>query len=170
MSTASNADAIIKKLFEPEERRVQRIVDELFLANKAIKGQDQIYGFMHMGKRYLPTQFQAMKPAMHKHLMPSLAFELLEQANAFQADVNKIEADKAQIRQAIVLLIEQTNGAQELRDALPDCIVNLFPQLASIKRMFQDFAWLIRSNPYAIASVEKALPKMEFYAATHLIY
>lgn len=170
MSTASNADAIIKKLFEPEERRIQGIVDELFLANKAIKKQDQIYGFMHMGKRYLPTQFLAVKSAMHKQLLPSLAFELLEQANAFQADVSKVEADKAQIRQAIVLLIEQTNGGQELRDALPDCIVNLFPQLAQIRRLIQDFTWLIRSNPYAIASVEKALPKMEFYAATHLIY
>lgn len=170
MSTATNADAIIKKLFEPEERRLQQIVDELFLANKAIKGQDQIYGFMHMGKRYLPTQFLAMKSAMHKQLLPSLAFELLEQANAFQTDVSKVEADKAQIRQAVVMLIEQVNGGQELRDALPDCIVNLFPQLAQFKREIQDFTWLIRSNRFAVAAVEKALPKMEFYAATHLIY
>lgn len=102
--------------------------------------------------------------------MPTLAFELLTEANEFLNDVKKVELDKEQIKQVLFKLLYPTTTLQEIRDALPDCLVPLAPDISKLSRQTDDPTWFIRNDERALKQYRKILPKIEMYAMSRLIY
>ena len=164
-------DRITVRLFAAEGRRINTMIEELNRKNSEIK-RKVLHGFVHMGERYIPESYrsQASINRQQKITLPTLAFELLPEVSTFMADLNKIKVDQDQIKQTLFKLIYQANNLQELRDALPDVIVPLLPELVGINRCIQDSTYLIKSDWRAIRDYEKVLPKIELYAMAHLIY
>lgn len=162
-------ELIMDKLFEPEDRRIDKMVSELNMANSEIKGK-QLHGFMHMGKRYIPKEYELVGKALAKKPLPSLAFSLLNQANEFDTEVRKLALDRDQIKQVLYKLIYQCNNTQEIRNCLPECVVELLPNLRSMQRTITDPTYLIRNDKFAMKAYEKILPKIEMYSVMRLIY
>lgn len=168
-------DRIISVLFAPEKRRVDRMIVMLNEENGKKKGIVPL-GFMHMGNVYVPQDNMHLFKVLHGkqrgagEKIPTLAFELAAKASEFMADLNVLKADEAKIRQVLYLMIHQANDFQELRDAIPDCIANVMSEFKEVPRKMVDCTYLIRNNWRSVRDYERALPKMEFYAMTALIY
>lgn len=160
---------ILDKLFAAESRRLDARISELNQRNSEIK-KKVLYGFMHMGKRYIPKEYRAQAAAMARQPMPTLAFELISEANAFQTELNRIKLDRDQIGQVLFKLLYQCTTLQEVRDSLPDCVANMVPDLAKLNRYMRDPTWIIRNDDRAIRQYNKMLPKIEMYAMSHLLY
>ena len=162
-------DAIMARLFAPEDRRIGKLVASLNQQNSELKGKP-LHGFMHMGKRYIAPEYMNMQKALARQPLPTLAFTLLNQANDFDSEVKKLALDRDQIKQVLFQLIHQVNDLQELRDALPECLVHLVPEVKDLKRKINDPTWLIRSNKFAMKAYEKTLPKIEMYSVMGMMY
>lgn len=162
--------AITERLFAPEDRRIDKMIEELNQRNSAIKGK-QLFGFMHLGKRYIPQSCKAQAAALRKQqVIPSLAFELIDEASVFINDVKKVESDREQIKQVLFKLLYQANTLQDIRDSLPECLISLVPEVAKMDRRNEDPTWLIRNDHRALKQYAKMLPKIELYAMTRMIY
>ena len=170
-------DIILEKLFAPEERRIEKMVANLNAQNGKLKNK-QLLGFMHLGELYVPEDCKQLFRVQHgrrnngsmNEPVPTLDLRLSAEASQFTSDVNKVKADKDRIKQVLYKLIHQANSKQELRDALPECVVELIPELKAMDRFIQDPAFMIRSDWRAVKEYQKTLPKIEFYAMTALIY
>lgn len=164
-------DAITARLFAAEHRRINSMIEELNRKNSEFK-KKVLYGFIHMGERYIPESCRAQFAANRRQqiALPTLAFELLPEASAFVSDINKIKLDKDQIKQVLFKLMYQANTLQELRDTVPEVIVPLVPELAGISREMRDPTYLIKSDWRAVRDYEKVIPKIELYAMAALIY
>lgn len=164
---------IMNRLFEPEQRRVDRMVEQLTERNSAIK-RVHTMGFMHLGVIYVAKQHEQMYKMTATNLKgsvtPPLAFELLSDVSKFIADLNKLELDKAQIKQVLFKLVSNTNTKQELRDSLPECIIAFMPELKDLNRQMEDCTTFIRSDWRGVRDYERMLPKIEMYAVSRLIY
>lgn len=164
-------DKISAALFAAEDRRLNKRVEELNQKNSEIK-KKVLFGFMHMGERFIPESCKAQSAANRRQnmVLPTLAFELLPEAADFMSDVAKVKSDKAQIKQVLFKLLYQVTNLQELRDCLPEVLVPLVPEVSGLSRHMQDPTYLIRSDWRAVRDYEKTLPKIEMYAMTRLIY
>lgn len=162
-------EAISKQLFAAENRRIDRMIEDLNRKNSEIK-KKTFFGFMHMGARYIPESCKAQAAALRRQPMPTLAFELLAEANEFLNDVKKVELDKEQIKQVLFKLLYPTTTLQEIRDALPDCLVPIAPEISKLSRQTDDPTWFIRNDERALKQYRKILPKIEMYAMSRLIY
>lgn len=166
-------DTIIQRLFTPETRRIDKMIESLTERNSLAK-KKTTYGFLHMGQVYVSESNKPLFAALHgrnsKVPVPSLSIEFANEASAFINDVTVINRDKSRIRQVLFKLIYQANSKQEIRDALPECVVQTIEGFKDIPRTRNDCAWLIRDDWRSVRDYEKILPKIEFYAMTALIY
>lgn len=162
-------DTIVKELFGAEDRRIGNIVKSLCERNYSDTGSAK-YGFMLMGQRVLSPEYAAHHKALATTLLPTLAIELREEGRNLLREKKIIEDDMTMIRQAMAHLVMQVNDGEEFRNGMPECILDLFPDPKRPPRKHEDFMYLIRSNKYAVADVERAMPKIEFYLAVRLMY
>ena len=159
-------DQIMAILFLPEQRRLDKIVSELCIKNGQIKGT-VCYGFIFQGERYVPSEH--MNKLKHLKSLGSLAINLLNEVNAFKCDKQKITNDMTHIKQLLFNMTFQCCDRQELRDSLPECVVNL-TDLKNLPRICQDPTRFLRDNRWYMEEYERVLPKIEFYSTMHLIY
>lgn len=162
-------DLIIDVLCEPDTRRFKKIVDELNKQNSAIKGQN-FFGFIHLGVRFIDSRYTHQAKALSKVQVPTLSLQLNQEAKEFRQDYAKVDADMDKIRQALMPLLVNCLSLQDIRDSLPECIVQLIPRLSCLPRVMADNTVHIRSNKYALKAYEKALPLMQAYSVAALIY
>lgn len=153
-------------LFEAETRRLDTTVKQLDQSNREIKG-NSLHGFIHGGEIYRPSN--APVRATRTSDYPTLAFTLCNDAEAFVNDSKTLKADRKLIEQILFKLLYQCNDIQEVRDSLPECLVQLVPGLAKMPRKCTE-GFIIRHDPRAHRQYLAVLPKIEFYAMTRLIY
>lgn len=162
-------DAIVNQLFAAEDRRIDKMIEELNRKNSDIK-KKVFFGFMHLGQRFVPKVHSQNRAATWRQPLPTLAFALNDEANAFLADVKKVRLDEEQIRQILFKLLYPAKTLQDVRDALPECLVPLAPHVSKMKRQDNEPAWTIRNDERALRQYKKILPKIEMYAMSRLIY
>jgi hypothetical protein len=159
-------DALVTVLFEAETRRIDGLVTELDKKNREIQGH-KLEGFTFKGAVYIPTQ-RVYKPTSHTMFKP-LCFSLLKEGNHLVNECRVIQWEKQSIKQTFYKMLFQCADAQEIRDALPDCVANLVPALAKIPRKLPE-GILWQSDNRTLRQIEAMIPKIEFYAATRLLY
>lgn len=166
-------EIILDELFKPEMRRIDGIIQRLTEKNSVLKNH-RFLGFMHLGEVFIPEVNKRVYTTIPRNLKsrttPALDFTMVAEVSEFIADHNKLSLDRTQIKQVLFRLIHQVNNKQELRDALPECIVSLIPTLASMSRQMADPTYLIKSDYRSVKDYERMLPKIEMYAMTRLIY
>lgn len=155
---------IMGLLFQHELKRIGELVEKLNYLN-CVEKNTVAHGFMYQGVRYVAPSCIGV----YKKNLPNLAFTLSDEAAQFISEKNKIDTDMIHIRQALIALVTQCTTMQELRDSLPDCIVQL-TSLKSLPRTIQDNTYLIRSNKYQLEEYNRILPKIQMYSVSQLLY
>lgn len=156
-------DQIIKTLFAADDRRLTTWVDKLCKMHQEAS-RETVYGFLYAGVYYRPSNVTG--PVPHKRaLHPSLYSDM----ETFLKGKRAVDDDKAFIRQTLFSLLDPCNTRQEIRDALPECLVDCLPNLKELNRQ-AEAAWSIQGNARALRQYEKILPKMEIYSAARLIF
>jgi len=155
--TKNYSERIIKKLFQPEERRHKQICEDFLKKNNEILGKNWD-GFRYKGKVFLAAYNAA-----------PLATELVADFAKHLAYWNQVQRDQQYIKQVLINLLKPCIKKSEVRDALPECLVSFFPELQSIVRT-REHGWTLKDKPILYEQYQHALSKIEMYYATSLIY
>jgi hypothetical protein len=160
-------DALKTKLFEAEERRLTAGIDRIVEQHEEIKGPS-LMQFMFNGEVYRHSKANTI----HKSVF-SLAWELNGEMEKWLKDRKTIDLDRDQIGQMLYRLqshvMQGYDGTrQEVRDALPECLVSLVPVFQNLPRRMNTQFFLRSDRDFR--QYAKILPKIEMYAMTKLIY
>lgn len=159
-------EVIMDVLFSAERRRIDKLILALCDRNTIFK-QKACFGFMYKGERFVPQCYRNNPREIR--VLPGLAHELQKDVMDFDRDYSKLHTDMVHVKQLLTLLLSQCSNKQEVRDSLPECVVNL-TDLRNMPRCIQDPAFLIRNNVHFLREYERTLPKIEFYSVTHMLY
>lgn len=159
-------DQLIIDLFKPESRRLEMEIERLDKSNREMK-QLERWGFMHAGTVYVPKSSPYRQQGTS---YPTLHFALCKQANAFIKDVQTVEYDKQMIKQICHLLVHNCENRQDVRDALPEPLVELASGWFSGYSRTREEAYTIRHDERAMRQYTQLLDKIDFYLATRMIY
>lgn len=154
---------IFDGLFSPQLRRFEKSIDNMHREHCAIT-REQVDGFMFQGKFYRASTKLA-GPGPRVTLDTRLWDQMFEHLKAEAA----VEVDKSLIKQVLFRLIEPCQSLQEIRDALPECLVDDAPtELSALIRMNEPAHTLHRERD--LRQYEQMLPRMQFYQAVRFIY
>lgn len=157
-------DGVLDLLFEPEGRRLDAIVTELDAANREIRGHT-VMGFMHNGQVHIP---KAAKTRQNRGY-PALSFLLTNRAAEWNADMKQIGEDKQFIKQILWLVTKDCQTMGEVRDALPESIVELVPSMSNMQRIKQD-GYTVKHDERLYAQYLKIRDKIDVYWACRMLY
>jgi len=150
-------ERIIKNLFQPEEQRHKQKCEEFLIWNNEIIGENRD-GFRYRERVFLSTYNAA-----------PLAAELVPDFSKHLSHWNQVQKDQQYIKQVLINLLKPCLNRYHVRDALPECLVSFFPELQSIVRAYEH-GWTLKDKPILYWQYQQALPKIEMYYATSLIY
>lgn len=160
-------DALVKKLFEAERRRLASIITALNSRNKTLKGMTTD-GFLFGGTYFLPSNVSKVVVGAGQ-AKPSLHFSLVPEMNAWVHDAKFVNDDQDLIRQMLFRLLKSCRNLGEVRNALPECLVGLSDVLKQYPRADEE-GFTLRGDERAERQFKKLLPKMEIYSAARLMY
>lgn len=157
-------DHIITVLFEPDRRRIEAWIDRMIAKNEEAMGKTNVHCFIYNGDFYRQSNVRGFI-----QYRPALEYALWPEMDKLVADQRQVENDKAFCKQALVMLLEPCGTIQEIRDALPDCVAEVMPQLQGLERRYAPL-WSISGNPRAQRQVAKIMPKLEMYSVTRMMF
>lgn len=160
-------DYIIEKLFENDKKVLSAQVVELTQNNNAKKSKDHI-GFRHMGKTFL-SEGHTARVRGKQSIIPSLAFELAPIGNKIVQQTNNLERDQKEISQILFKILCNCTNRQEIRDSLPEPVVQLLPELNGITRQAAVADYMAKDK-LTLTEFNRLLPKIEAYAISKLFY
>lgn len=156
---------LVRRLFEPDAQRLQKWIDKIDSENRAAQNDNNLMGYVYLGRYYRPSYVQGADPIGVKLIHHTLA----GQAEAYLRDEQLVESQKAMVRQGLVLLLEPCQSNQEMRDALPEGVVQLAPELKTLTRQ-RDEAWTLEDNPRGKRQFDKVRLFLDAYAMARMIY
>jgi|SRR6185437_5604134 len=159
----NNINTILRYLFEREEANLARRESEMVLRHAAMGGSQD--GFRHLGMVYTRLAGAARKRGHYDRLPLNLVPEM----GSILTSKKVIEADKARIKQALALVLQDTRSYQDMRNALPNCLQHLIPECNGLERTREE-AYTIRDNPRAFSQYMMLRDRIEFYVAARLLY
>lgn len=161
-------DLIVNDLMKPEADRLQLIINEIITANAMMAGKTAI-GFTHQGIIYRHSTFKS--GLVPQEARPTLSQELIPKFDQYAKDERIFKEDALLIKQVLSRVLFQAQGDQEMRDLLPDCMIRFAPKLQEVPRyMNRGAAAKNFCLPRTAEQYEKILPKIEMYAAFHLLF
>lgn len=164
----TNSSSIVKHLFLSE---LKRLDDQLVNINKQNEECHNLYGlagFQYLGEFYriknassAPTHGERV--ALHASLYPMMQ-GYLERSSRLLSECTKVN-------QMVFRLVVGCINRQDVRDALPECLVAQDKDmgLSSYERT-RPAAYTLESDHRAMRQYEKVLPLMEYYAGTQMLY
>jgi hypothetical protein len=159
-------EAIIKPMEEAEKRRLDRTLETLNQKNRELTKAPSD-GFLYGGKFHLPaTNTVTLAAVGHKS---SLDPSLWEDAESFMSDQKTTKDDIQFIRQILFKLLGPCTSWQDIRDALPDFLVDTITETKNLPRL-QKEAFTIQNDQRAIRQFEKLKEKLALYRAGRLMY
>lgn len=154
---------IIGCLFEPDNRRLQAWIDQICDKNTEFVGKD-VHGYLYAGDFYRPSNVVGRitnKTPLHS----SLSTDMEE----FLYSKKLVDIEKGKVSQTLFMLLEPCVVEQDIRNTLPECIVDCLSDLKRWPRT-KEPAFTIADNPRAIRQYEKLLPKMEEYSVARMLF
>lgn len=143
-------NAILIHLFKHEIRRHQQCID-------AIARKGSVFSaFLHKGQTFRPSFAPA---GARRSALPEHCWDDME---LFLQDKTQLDWDSKAFWQVLFSLIHECTSLQEVRDALPDFVVELVPELAPLPRIEQEAFTL--SDPRVSRQFQTQRERMELYA------
>lgn len=160
--------ALIAKLFAPEDHQHQKQVNQVIDANDALVGR-LTDGFVYLDTNY-SRDGQPVVLSGPAYNVVSLSAQLMPRMNRLVQLRKSIEIDRKLISQLLFRLIAPCGlNLQDIRDALPECLVGYESYLANKKRI-QPEAWTLKDNPRDLQQYLHILSKIETYYAMRFLY
>lgn len=156
--------ALSHTLFQAEDRRNTRSVDELFQSNRRII-PNHGDGFTFSGEVFRPSHAPTRGKLFYTPLHPSLTGDVL----AFLADRDSVRQERKLMEQIFFKLLVPCMTSQDCRDALPDCLQDVLPSIQLLSRTRPE-AYTLTGDERAIRQYEQIFPRIQFYSAVRLIY
>ena len=160
-------DHLVPKMLGPDRRRLAGMLTELNKKNRRLQDA-KVDGFIHMGQWYLPRT-ESVTIAHNSLPKTTLHRSLYAEMDAYLAEEQALGGEIRQMSQMLFLLLDPCQNQQDIRDALPECLVNQITGLNDMPRQ-REAAWTIQDNPRAMRQYEKILPIMEVYSTAGLLY
>lgn len=164
MSSHEIIKRITTSLFEPEQRRLTAAKDLLVKRNAEFYRDKPHDGFTYQGK---PYDYEHLGRGTRTRV--SLHFELIDQMDEFLKDQEQVWGDRYYISQILHNILAPCQDLQDIRDALPNCLVDTLEELRSYNRTRPE-AYTIQADKRAVRQYQKVLPRIEFYATARLLY
>ena len=161
---------IDETLFVAEERRLKAAIDALVVANNEVQGQ-ALFGFFYNGDYYIHSKevMQFNTSSIHRIVKPTLHMSLNNQMSLHLRDRVAVKLDRDQIKQILHKLLDVCLHMEHVRDALPECLVSLVPDLARMPRKVEQERFLL-GDARLKRQFLMLLPKMELYAVSRFLY
>lgn len=156
-------ESVVTTLFEPEERRLNSLVAALDKANRELKGHTT-KGFIHAGEAFIPAGEKQARVGL-----PSLSFSLSNKAAEFMGDRQTIVDDRKLVLQVLWLAAKDCGSIEDVRNALPETIVNLSNDLKAIPRSNED-GYTLKGNKRLYTQYLSMRDKIDVYWACRMIY
>lgn len=154
---------IMDHLLTKDRSKLRDVLEGLIERNYALGGPKE--GFLMEGQflTLLPPkqQFLAEKRMLH----PSLHSEVRE----YLAECRILDSEAKVIQQGLSLLTSHCKTSQDLRDALPEDIVELSPNLRNMTR-YRPEAWCLEGKEFHMHQYALAKEKMMFYITNQMLY
>lgn len=167
MSHHQLIQSLTERLFLAEGRRHEDTIRAINKANREATGA-KFDGLMFEGKFYRPVTGRitlAGPGTPRTPLHPSLQREM----QAYVDGLKVTAEEKKFVEQTLMNLLKPCQIPEDIRSALPECLVSFVPELAGLPR-HSPAAYTIQDNPRALRQYEAILPKMEIYSVTQLLY
>jgi hypothetical protein len=154
-------EMLIKQLFAPEYRQFHAQVDRLIDENDVLIGR-VTEGFNYLGTNYGRNgRFGFMDSVtLNSKLAPRMG-QLIH-------FMKQMELEKQLITQIVYKLIGPCKTSQDIRDALPECLVGMFDNDLKERSRTRDPAWTLTERD--MRQYRKILPKIETYATMKFLY
>jgi hypothetical protein len=164
----ANTHEVIKRimsgLFSAEERRLASAKERILISNKEFYRDKPHDGFMYLG---MPYDIQGLPRGPRVRV--SLHRKLHDEMDTLLKDQQQVEMDHKIIGQLLGSLLLPCSSLQDIRDALPNCVVDTLDELKALSRT-RPVAFTIQDNERLTRQFEKILPRIEFYSTTRLLY
>jgi hypothetical protein len=167
MNVAKFLMLLLKSLFKAEERRLNSIIVSLNARHKELYGIN-LDGFIYRGEKFIP-KLETITIAGKGQPTKVLHHALNDDMEEFLRDLTNVKTHENSIKQVLFGLLVPCKSPQDMRDALPECLVGLIPELQAIPRT-REPAYTIAHDERAVRQYEKALPKIEMYSISRLLY
>lgn len=155
--------ALVASLRERDDRQLTLELQELIEANHAL-GRPK-HGFLYGGafRSMLPSRAQAgaEKKQIHPSLIPA-AKDYVDRS----AQINK---DMVRITNGLSLVMRPCKDWQDVRDAVPDALKQVIPEMAHLSRLKEE-AWALRDQPLLKHQYELTAELLLFYFTNRLLY
>lgn len=158
---------LMEKLFEPDQRRLSGVILQMNRANRVLM-QSSVDGFRYMGQCFVPKDGKFIRVG-HVKGLPELHDEFYPQMEQWCKDAALIQTDRAMVRQTLYRLLDGLSHDQDIRDALPECLVSLVPYLTKLERTNEP-GFNLKGEAMAYRQFQKMVEKLEIYSAVSLFF
>ena len=158
---AQLTEGIISGLFQPDSDRLQRRLSRTLTE---VSGTVPNTAFHYKGKTYFVDGNTAIRGAQVVDVPPTL----VPQLEAYLQDRAQVEKDRDIIRQLVAALLQECENSQDIRDALPDCIVPA--NIMQERERSRPVGYPFDSNPRLKRQLDKYHDTIFQYAAAKLLY
>lgn len=168
ISDIANSSDIVKHLFMAELKRLDQVLNSIVDKNDRINGIDVSAGFMYQGE-YFQRSNASRPPTYGERLM--LNPDLWAEMDKYHKASSRLISEVHLVNQTVYRLVRGCMTYQDVRDALPECLVaqDQTGNYKGLKRT-RPAAWTIEPGSMGWTQYEKVLPSIEYYAAAHLLF
>lgn len=149
-------------LEEPEKRRMIAYLDRIISKQTELTHCQP--GFIYKGLTYRHSSIPRGKIEY-----VGLHSLLYDQMDSFLQDQLATREEIKRISQILLPLIRPCRDLQDLRDALPECLVTSFTNISGLPRT-RPVAWCLDPESRHWRQFHNALPIIETYAAARFLY
>lgn len=159
--------SLVAKIFETESKMLSDARKALVVKNRSLF-KEPVDGFMFRNKFYTDIPGHMIHKGNNFQLHPSLVPEL-------SAHFDKVEASYADRRTCEIgvshLLGHGIQQNQDIRDALPNFMLEFVPELSSLKRTRPEaYNLMVLEDRKYYEKYQKCRPLLEFYTGLKLLY
>lgn len=156
-------DHAVVSIFQAEEEYQKQVFEKILIENQALGGTIGAFKYRFEVFGLIPGK-QAMKMDIKR-----LDTSLEDKIERYLKAKKQMLKDITKVRNGLAVVIAKCRGAQAARDALPDTLVNLIPELRDIERISEEGA-ILKEHPQLRKQFETAVNLSIDYQARRLIY
>lgn len=150
-------------LFEKDLQILDEQLKDLIEENHSLGRPKE--GFLLGGAFHTQTAPKLLRGIEKKLIHPSLLPKGREYINA----CNRLQTERQRLNQGLTLLLQSCRTMQDVRDALPDTVVSLLPEVSKLSR-FRGEAWAFQDRPLQLHQHKEIQALLDFYVANRILY
>lgn len=157
------ANSLVEQVFSYEHGFIEEETKGLIIANQALGGT--MNAFVFHGALHACVPQRTLRGIVVKPLHPSLE----DRGERLLSRKTRVDRDHRRITNSLAVVTVKCRSRQDIRDALPETLVNLVPELSQIDRLREE-GCLISDNQMLLKQFQDSVTLLLDYQANRLIY